>query len=203
MAQEGPPGCLGMGGEGVVPGVPSAWAKPAPPRGLHIVTVVLSEAFSLQNANVKGRNPTPSLACPREGHESSEDAGGLGVMGCAALLVAPLGHPVCPAARGPARRVAQQIPEEILGNAELQEAVEALPQNYNFEIPKTIWRIRQAQARKGELQPSGREVWGLQRGGSVLLSTVVRAPLGLGVRGWRRDGAKLPSVPRRVQALSW
>lgn len=61
---------------------------------------------------------------------------------------APLGAPVCPAAR--ARHVAQQIPEEILGNAELRAAAEALPPNYNFEIPKTIWRIRQAQARKGE-----------------------------------------------------
>ncbi|KFW65303.1 Diphthamide biosynthesis protein 1, partial [Pygoscelis adeliae] len=46
------------------------------------------------------------------------------------------------------RRAAQQIPEEILGNAELREAAEALPRNYNFEIPKTVWRIRQAQARK-------------------------------------------------------
>lgn len=46
--------------------------------------------------------------------------------------------------------MAQQIPEEILGNAELREAAGALPPNYNFEIPKTIWRIRQAGARKGE-----------------------------------------------------
>ncbi|KFP21185.1 Diphthamide biosynthesis protein 1, partial [Egretta garzetta] len=46
------------------------------------------------------------------------------------------------------RRAAQQIPEEILGNVELREAAEALPRNYNFEIPKTIWRIRQAQAKK-------------------------------------------------------
>lgn len=53
------------------------------------------------------------------------------------------------------RRAAQQIPEEILGNAELREAAEALPRNYNFEIPKTIWRIRQAQARKGEHQTWG------------------------------------------------
>ncbi|XP_050765152.1 2-(3-amino-3-carboxypropyl)histidine synthase subunit 1 [Gymnogyps californianus] len=60
------------------------------------------------------------------------------------------------AARGPARRAAQQIPEEILGNAELREAAEALPRNYNFEIPKTIWRIRQAQAKKVALQmPEG------------------------------------------------
>uniref|UniRef100_A0A8D0FQ80 2-(3-amino-3-carboxypropyl)histidine synthase subunit 1 n=1 Tax=Strix occidentalis caurina TaxID=311401 RepID=A0A8D0FQ80_STROC len=64
--------------------------------------------------------------------------------------------PVPAAARGPARRAAQQIPEEILGNAELREAVEALPRNYNFEIPKTIWRIRQAQAKKVALQmPEG------------------------------------------------
>ncbi|KAM6239598.1 2-(3-amino-3-carboxypropyl)histidine synthase subunit 1 isoform 3-T3 [Spheniscus humboldti] len=64
--------------------------------------------------------------------------------------------PVPVAARGPARRAAQQIPEEILGNAELREAAEALPRNYNFEIPKTVWRIRQAQARKVALQmPEG------------------------------------------------
>ncbi|XP_054250352.1 2-(3-amino-3-carboxypropyl)histidine synthase subunit 1 [Indicator indicator] len=64
--------------------------------------------------------------------------------------------PVPATARGPTRRVAQQIPEEILGNTELREAMEALPQNYNFEIPKTIWRIRQAQAKKVALQmPEG------------------------------------------------
>ncbi|NXL01081.1 DPH1 synthase, partial [Mesembrinibis cayennensis] len=74
----------------------------------------------------------------------------------AALPVPPLGHPVCPTARGPARRAAQQIPEEILSNVELQEAAEALPRNYNFEIPKTVWRIRQAQAKKVALQmPEG------------------------------------------------
>ncbi|XP_074888767.1 2-(3-amino-3-carboxypropyl)histidine synthase subunit 1 isoform X3 [Buteo buteo] len=56
--------------------------------------------------------------------------------------------PVPAAARGPTRRAAQQIPEEILSNVELREAMEALPRNYNFEIPKTIWRIQQAQARK-------------------------------------------------------
>ncbi|XP_056362447.1 2-(3-amino-3-carboxypropyl)histidine synthase subunit 1 [Oenanthe melanoleuca] len=59
-------------------------------------------------------------------------------------------------AKARARHVAQQIPQEILGNAELREAAEALPPNYNFEIPKTIWRIRQAQARKVALQmPEG------------------------------------------------
>ncbi|PKU31990.1 diphthamide biosynthesis protein 1 [Limosa lapponica baueri] len=56
--------------------------------------------------------------------------------------------PVPATVRGPARRAAQQIPEEILGNVELREAAEALPRNYNFEIPKTIWRIRQARAKK-------------------------------------------------------
>ncbi|XP_054703587.1 2-(3-amino-3-carboxypropyl)histidine synthase subunit 1 isoform X1 [Grus americana] len=64
--------------------------------------------------------------------------------------------PVSAAARGSARRAAQQIPEEILSNVELQKAAEALPRNYNFEIPKTVWRIRQAQARRVALQmPEG------------------------------------------------
>ncbi|NWI65520.1 DPH1 synthase, partial [Todus mexicanus] len=82
--------------------------------------------------------------------------GGPWVMGCATLPVAPSAPPVCPPGRGPVRRAAQQIPEEILGNAELREAAEALPHNYNFEIPKTVWRIRQAQAKKVALQmPEG------------------------------------------------
>lgn len=47
-------------------------------------------------------------------------------------------------------RLANQISPEILNNPQLQAAVQALPSNYNFEIPKTIWRIQQAQAKKGE-----------------------------------------------------
>lgn len=46
--------------------------------------------------------------------------------------------------------MANQIPPEILKNPQLQAAIQVLPSNYNFEIPKTIWRIQQAQAKKGE-----------------------------------------------------
>ncbi|TSN39303.1 2-(3-amino-3-carboxypropyl)histidine synthase subunit 1 [Bagarius yarrelli] len=49
--------------------------------------------------------------------------------------------------KGP-RRVANQIPDEILKDPELQEAVSVLPSNYNFEIHKTIWRVRQAKAKR-------------------------------------------------------
>lgn len=52
-------------------------------------------------------------------------------------------------------RLANQIPPEILNNPQLQAAVQALPSNYNFEIPKTIWRIQQAQAKKGEPPKDG------------------------------------------------
>ncbi|XP_054111569.1 2-(3-amino-3-carboxypropyl)histidine synthase subunit 1 isoform X2 [Callithrix jacchus] len=56
----------------------------------------------------------------------------------------------------PRGRVANQIPPEILNNPQLQAAVQVLPSNYNFEIPKTIWRIQQAQAKKVALQmPEG------------------------------------------------
>ncbi|XP_074045299.1 2-(3-amino-3-carboxypropyl)histidine synthase subunit 1 [Macrotis lagotis] len=64
-----------------------------------------------------------------------------------------------PGGRGPGLprgRLANQIPTEILDDLQLQEAVRALPSNYNFEIPKTIWRVRQAQAKKVALQmPEG------------------------------------------------
>ena len=51
--------------------------------------------------------------------------------------------------RGP-HRVANQIPDEILQDPELQEAIKALPANYNFEIHKTVWRVRQAKSKRGE-----------------------------------------------------
>ncbi|XP_067866778.1 uncharacterized protein [Heterodontus francisci] len=59
-------------------------------------------------------------------------------------------------AAGPHRRVANQIPEEILNDTELQEAGRVLPSNYNFEIYKTVWRIKQAGAQRVALQmPEG------------------------------------------------
>lgn len=49
-----------------------------------------------------------------------------------------------------------QVPREILENQALNDAIGILPKNYNFEIHKTIWRIKQAKARKVALQfPEG------------------------------------------------
>ncbi|KAK1899365.1 2-(3-amino-3-carboxypropyl)histidine synthase subunit 1, partial [Dissostichus eleginoides] len=62
-----------------------------------------------------------------------------------------------PTVRGP-RRVANQIPDEILQDAELQEAIKALPANYNFEIHKTVWRVRQAKSTRDIKRWTGKEV---------------------------------------------
>ncbi|XP_030041620.1 2-(3-amino-3-carboxypropyl)histidine synthase subunit 1 isoform X2 [Microcaecilia unicolor] len=52
--------------------------------------------------------------------------------------------------------MANHIPQHILYNQQLQEAVRALPTNYNFEIYKTIWRIQQTKAKRVALQmPEG------------------------------------------------
>ena len=49
-----------------------------------------------------------------------------------------------------------RIPEEILNNEELKRDINALPQNYNFEVPKTVWRAKQLAAKKVALQlPEG------------------------------------------------
>jgi len=57
---------------------------------------------------------------------------------------------------GRPRRVAAQIPAEILNDVNLNAAISVLPQNYNFEIHKTIWRIRQSKALTVALQfPEG------------------------------------------------
>ncbi|ETE61757.1 Diphthamide biosynthesis protein 1, partial [Ophiophagus hannah] len=60
------------------------------------------------------------------------------------------------AARRTPRRVAHHVPQEILSDPELQDAVGRLPHNYSFEVYKTVWRVRQAQARRVALQmPEG------------------------------------------------
>lgn len=48
------------------------------------------------------------------------------------------------------------IPDEILNNESLNQAIAKLPTNYNFEIHKTIHRITQAKAKTVCLQfPEG------------------------------------------------
>jgi 2-(3-amino-3-carboxypropyl)histidine synthase len=49
-----------------------------------------------------------------------------------------------------------QVPDEITNDPELLAAMAVLPSNYEFEIPKTIWRLRQAGAKGCALQfPEG------------------------------------------------
>jgi 2-(3-amino-3-carboxypropyl)histidine synthase len=55
---------------------------------------------------------------------------------------------------------ASQIPKELLEDPELLSALKILPVNYNFEIPKTIWRLRQAKASRVALQfPEGLQMF--------------------------------------------
>ena len=49
-------------------------------------------------------------------------------------------------ARPPRRRFVSQIPPSISEDPELRVAMGALPTNYNFEVPKTIWRLKQMMA---------------------------------------------------------
>lgn len=44
---------------------------------------------------------------------------------------------------------ANQIPEELLNDRELNTRIKQLPENYNFEIHKTIWRIKTIKAKRG------------------------------------------------------
>lgn len=57
--------------------------------------------------------------------------------------------------RAPVKSV-NKIPDDILNNQELNLAISALPKNYNFEVHKTIWRIRQLASKRVALQmPEG------------------------------------------------
>lgn len=53
-------------------------------------------------------------------------------------------------------RVLNQVPAEILEDPAIDAAIDLLPPNYSFEIPKTIHRIRSANAKRVALQfPEG------------------------------------------------
>ncbi|KAJ2462286.1 Diphthamide biosynthesis protein 1, partial [Coemansia sp. RSA 2322] len=51
---------------------------------------------------------------------------------------------------------ANQVPADILGDQRLNQAIDLLPSNYNFEIHKTIWQIRRLGATRVAVQfPEG------------------------------------------------
>lgn len=59
-------------------------------------------------------------------------------------------------------RVANQIPDDILHDKDLNEAIKLLPSNYNFEIHKTVWNVRKAGASRVALQmPEGLLIYAL------------------------------------------
>jgi len=54
------------------------------------------------------------------------------------------------------RATLNKVPDEILNDPELKLAMDVLPDNYNLEIPKTIWRIRRDKFKRIALQlPEG------------------------------------------------
>ncbi|KAK5119348.1 Diphthamide biosynthesis protein 1 [Meristemomyces frigidus] len=61
---------------------------------------------------------------------------------------------VAPRRRPP--RASNNVPDEILNDPAINEAIALLPKNYNFELHKTIHRIRTSEAKKVALQmPEG------------------------------------------------
>nr|CAD7201899.1 unnamed protein product [Timema douglasi] len=56
----------------------------------------------------------------------------------------------------PSVKFTNKIPDELLQNVCLLNAIQRLPENYNFEIYKTIWRIQQLGSKRVALQmPEG------------------------------------------------
>ena len=54
------------------------------------------------------------------------------------------------------KMIGNRIPAEILEDPQLIQDMSILPSNYNFEIPKTIWRVKSLKAKRVALQlPEG------------------------------------------------
>lgn len=59
-------------------------------------------------------------------------------------------------------RALNTIPDEILNDKELNDAIKLLPSNYNFEIHKCVWNIRKNNAKRVALQmPEGLLIYSL------------------------------------------
>lgn len=59
-------------------------------------------------------------------------------------------------------RAVNQVPDDILNDEELNNAMKLLPSNYNFEIHKTVWNIRKNGAKRVALQmPEGLLIYAL------------------------------------------
>ncbi|KAK3683072.1 Diphthamide biosynthesis protein 1 [Vermiconidia calcicola] len=79
--------------------------------------------------------------------KAQENGGGGGIEDSGAVQVAPRRRPA---------RALNNVPDEILNDKAINDAIALLPKNYNFEIHKTIHRIRTSGAKKIALQmPEG------------------------------------------------
>lgn len=69
---------------------------------------------------------------------------------------------VVPVVKRHVGRAVNQIPQDILDDKELNEAIRLLPSNYNFEIHKCVWNIRKHKAKRVALQmPEGLLIYSL------------------------------------------
>ena len=95
-------------------------------------------------------NAPPATAAPSEADCASTSC-------CSAPPAAAATPPPPPRARRRRARIRRQIPDEITQDPLLKSAVSrTLPVNYKFEVPKTIWRCREANAQCVALQfPEG------------------------------------------------
>ncbi|KAJ1667202.1 Diphthamide biosynthesis protein 1 [Coemansia sp. RSA 1813] len=95
----------------------------------------------------RGKGATPGTkASSKEGEISIEDSLALMDIGAGAKAQSkhkPEGN-------------ANQVPNDILEDPRLNQAISLLPNNYNFEIHKTIWQVRRLKATRVALQfPEG------------------------------------------------
>lgn len=69
---------------------------------------------------------------------------------------------VVPVVKRHVGRAVNQIPQDILEDKELNEALKLLPSNYNFEVHKCVWNIRKHKAKRVALQmPEGLLIYSL------------------------------------------
>ena len=100
--------------------------------------------YTPRHVSLKSSNPHPTAPPPSQ-YAASGSNGTAAAAATAGALVphatANVATPTAAAAGGVKRFVRQQVPDDILHNDQLNEAIRVLPANYNFEIHKTVRQL--------------------------------------------------------------
>eukprot|EP00928_Gymnodinium_smaydae_P089864 TRINITY_DN73753_c0_g1_i1.p1 TRINITY_DN73753_c0_g1~~TRINITY_DN73753_c0_g1_i1.p1 ORF type:complete len:523 (+),score=119.85 TRINITY_DN73753_c0_g1_i1:54-1571(+) len=139
----------------------SAPQEETPAAPAVVAPAAMSEAPATVTASSASPSSPSSVAAPVASAKAAVQAPPPSAAAVAAARAAAAQAPSAGTASAAAQRRQRGIPADILDNPELAKAIaDGLPRNYDFEVHRTIWRLRKAEIRHVGLQmPEGLTIY--------------------------------------------